>query len=430
MRAKKDVVFGHIPQLSFKLRGQLQKFLGIFSPHFSKPLHDFLSDMCYGILSSKNIKISEIARNLREDVSIKKVCERLSRNLKTDALGQLLNELIVRQAAPFITNETLVVIDPTDICKLYAKKRPYLATVRDGSSGTLCQGYWGCAAIACQSGSHRCIPLHLRLWSCEAPDFKSENDEIQTVIQTVSHATQGKGIYVIDRGGDREELFNYLIENKSDFIIRLVGNRYLLRNGRQILAEHLVQRCSFRYKEALKRETPDGTENYEIEYGYMPVSLPEHPDKELYLIGVKGFGQKPMLLLSTLKQTGSRTQMWKVVQGYLSRWRIEETIRYIKQSYDLEAIRFMNYERLKNMFGILLAVVYFSAQWLGESVQLSVLTHHIKEVSLRLGFVPIFHYYALADGIATILSSSFKCFRKQGTLPSIDTSQTILPLFS
>ena len=37
-------------------------------------------------------------------------------------------------------------------------------------------GYWGCMAVACDSGGRRPIPLHFRLWSADSPGFVSEND--------------------------------------------------------------------------------------------------------------------------------------------------------------------------------------------------------------------------------------------------------------
>jgi len=37
------------------------------------------------------------------------------------------------------------------------------------------------------------------------------------------------------------------------------------------------------------------------------------------------------------------------VQIYLTRWKIEETFRFIKQSYNLEDIRVLKYQRLKNL---------------------------------------------------------------------------------
>jgi hypothetical protein len=42
----------------------------------------------------------------------------------------------------------------------------------------------------------------------------------------------------------------------------------------------------------------------------------------------------------------------------MKRWSIEETIRFIKQTYDLENIRVLRYARLQNMMALLLALVF------------------------------------------------------------------------
>jgi len=51
----------------------------------------------------------------------------------------------------------------------------------------------------------------------------------------------------------------------------------------------------------------------------------------------------------------------------MARWRVENAIRFIKQSYRLEDIRLLDYTRLKNMMAVVLAAAFFAAVWLGES---------------------------------------------------------------
>ena len=51
------------------------------------------------------------------------------------------------------------------------------------------------------------IPLYLEAYSQEAKDFKSENDQLLRVIDAVGAHVGGKGIYAIDRGGDRGKLY-------------------------------------------------------------------------------------------------------------------------------------------------------------------------------------------------------------------------------
>ena len=98
----------------------------------------------------------------------------------------------------------------------------------------------------------------------------------------------------------------------------------------------------------------------------MPVRLPWR-DEELRLVVVKGFGRKPMMLLTNLAVNEkaqaegkdgtdySYKSLWQVVEGYLTRWRIEETIRFVKQCYGFEHIRVMSYASWRNMSAIVLA---------------------------------------------------------------------------
>lgn len=39
------------------------------------------------------------------------------------------------------------------------------------------------------------------------------------------------------------------------------------------------------------------------------------------------------------RKTTTRKDLWQVVNGYITRCRVEETIRYVKQTYNLEDIR-------------------------------------------------------------------------------------------
>jgi hypothetical protein len=70
---------------------------------------------------------------------------------------------------------------------------------------------------------------------------------------------------------------------------------------------------------------------YHISFGYMPVKLPNHDD-QLYMLVVEGFGNIPMMLLTTKPLKRKRKVLYRVLGYYLKRWSIEETIRFIKQT--------------------------------------------------------------------------------------------------
>ena len=87
------------------------------------------------------------------------------------------------------------------------------------------------------------------------------------------------------------------------------------------------------------------------------------------------------------------------MEGYLSRWRIEAAIRFVKQSYDFENIRVTTYARIRNMASLVLASAYFATVWIGRSIRREVLAEHLAHLGRRLGEVPEFAAYAIADGI-------------------------------
>ena len=106
-----------------------------------------------------------------------------------------------------------------------------------------------------------------------------------------------------------------------------------------------------------------------------------------------------MILLTSLAKESTYKSLWQVVEGYLSRWRVEDTIRYIKQAYNLEDVRLMKYTKLKNMAALVLAVSYFAAAWLGHNVKAEILVEHLTRMSRQICETPDFHYYALAAGL-------------------------------
>jgi hypothetical protein len=147
--------------------------------------------------------------------------------------------------------------------------------------------------------------------------------------------------------------------------------------------------------ERVVREEATKEKVYFLQFGFRKVRLPGR-NEDLYLVVVKGFGEKPLMLLTNVKITRSRKELWRMVESYLTRWRIEETIRFIKQSYQVEDVRLLTYLRLQNMMAL---VAYFTMAYLGLKTKLLVLMRHLLKAVKRLFGIPEFRFYALADGI-------------------------------
>jgi hypothetical protein len=342
---------------------------------------------------------------LEESISIKKVEERLSRQLLRRGMGQRLQENLLEMASSLVGKDTLLILDPSDIRKKYAKKMQYLATVHDGSEDELGNGYWTCNVVATEVEGSTIVPLVGRLYSAEAPGFVSENHEILTVVDMVAGAVRKRGLWVIDRGGDRKNLMVPMLKRQLRFLIRLIGNRNLFWAGKEMLAYDIAKDCPSLYAETVVK-VDDGKEKvYHIEFGYRNVKFPGR-EETLGLLVVRGFGQEPMMLLTTEPLRKKRKVLWRLVRAYIRRWAIEETIRYIKQSYELEDVRVLNYRSLQNIMPLVCAVAYFAAVLLDTASKLKVMAGHLLKAAKRVFGIPEFHYYCIADGLTSIFMRS------------------------
>jgi hypothetical protein len=393
----------NISKVAGKIQVQIHHFSGKLSQDLPKVAQRFVEEVIYGIQTHGFVRLSEIARSLNESIPLCKTINRLSRQLKRPGLRKHITDAVMREAASLIKEDTLLIVDPTDIIKPYARKMEYLARIRDGSKKEIGDGYWVCQVVGAECGESSIIPLYNELYSQRAPDFDSENREILKAVDSLASHIKNRGIYVSDRAGDRGRLLYPLLDKRKRFLIRLVGDRHLVYRGKKSLALDLARSCPLPYADRIIKEDKGKEKAYTLEYGFRKVRLPGRT-KQLYLVVVKGFGEKPMMLLTNVEMRKKRTLLWWAVCAYLTCWRIEETIRFIKQSYHLEDIRLLTYDRLKNMMALVLASSYFAAVYLGMRAKLEILTAHVLKAAKRIFGIPDFRYYAIADGIRELLN--------------------------
>lgn len=390
-----------------RLRTKIGQFSGYVSDGLDKTASRFVSEAVYGLMSSRSVMLTEIGRSLQSEVKLKKIEERFCRQLAKPDLWKNIHDRVLSHAKDKITEKTLLILDPSDIHKPYAKKMEHLAYVRDGSTGNnYSKGYNTNQIIACNLGSKEVIPLYQELYSKKEEGFKSENKKIMQSIEMVSKYTGNKGVWVIDRGADRRRLYEELIHYRDptktkNFIIRMIGNRHLIYNGKSIKTLTLAHKCKTYYTRVITKQTSHGPLTFHVSCGFKKVKLPGF-NQQLYMMVAKGFGKKPMMLLTTLPLRKNRKVLQDMLASYLQRWSIEETIRFVKQSYDLENIRVLSYTRLQNMMALLLAAFYFQAVILSGAQKLVIMTGHVLKEAKRVFGIPLFQYYAIGDGLSAI----------------------------
>ena len=397
----------HDSKLFSRLKAQLTKFCAQLCVDLPKPLAGFVSEMLFGIQSSQDVKLSNIARSLQEKIALIRTEKRLSRNLKSPDLEKELTLQLVRMGSSRVQTNTVLALDLSDIRKEYARKMEYLATIRDGSTGELHSGYWLCDVTAAEVNGSEIVPLYQKLFSMKANDFSSENAEILAAVDQIREQTHGRGIWTIDRGGDRKRLLEPLLDRAQRFVIRSTGKRTVIdRKALQGSVAEVAGRCRLRHQARIVKIQDGQEKTYELRYGAVPIRLPGRSEP-CWLVVVAGFGDQPLMLLTNLPvRAGDSQSLWWIVQIYLTRWKIEETFRFMKQSYNLEDIRVMKYQSLKNLVILVTAVAYFAATFLGQQMKLRILCEKLLIISQRFFGIPPFRFYALADGIRRILSQA------------------------
>ena len=136
------------------------------------------------------------------------------------------------------------------------------------------------------------------------------------------------------------------------------------------------------------------------------------------------------MLITSLDVDTTFKSQWRVVEGYLSRWRIEETIRFIKQEYGFENIRVQSYDGIRNMASLVLAAAYFSTVWIGRHLKHKVLAEHLARMNKRLNEVPQFAAYAITSGIKRAFSAFGRLAERfVGIMPNRKTDASLQLMF-
>jgi hypothetical protein len=371
----------------------------------------FVAEMVFGIQARGSVRLTEVGRALGEKISLKKTEERLSRQLGRRGLERRIQRRLIEQAAPRIEDDTLLVLDLSDVTKKYAEKMENMGRVRDGSEKDLGWGYWTLNIVGANTKGTKLVPLYGRLFSHAVEGHESENMEIRDAIKEVAEVMGRRGIWVMDRGGDRRHLYQYLLPNKHRFLIRVRADRGLRTSQGTSSALDLARSCPMLFHETLVKEEAGQERLVHLACGMRKVRLPDRKE-ELTLVVVKGFGEEPLMLLTNLALRRSRKSVWHVVQSYITRWRIEDVIRFVKQSYRLEDMRCLTYHRLQALMALVTAAAFFAAVYLGLRMKLRVLAGHVLRASKRVFGIPDFRLYALADGIRQFLYSQTQGLKK------------------
>jgi len=348
-----------------ELRQRKIDYLGdIFSQDLDRSASRFVGEMIWGISLVGSIRLSRIARALEEPIPERATIKRLSRNLGKDGLGAVVGEKVMELGSKRIHQDSLLVVHRYNLLKKHTKSMEYLADIHDRMGRSVGKGYQLCEVIGWDTVAEEMTSLAQTLWSTNAPDYQ-ENNEFH-LIKWVRNAMQGRGIIVYPSPiGYREPLIQLTKDPSCRYAFLLPPESRLLYSRRSGTALGLVDLCKTPYGDTVFFDYESRESDLFVHYGFLPVRLPECPDRPLWLVVIRGFderfaGKDPFMILTTQAMRQNRKVLWQIVETYFAGLWVQSANYLAKQRCGFDDVRVLTYTRLKNMAALVLAASYFS----------------------------------------------------------------------
>tara|TARA_E500000331_G_scaffold230002_1_gene220197 strand:- start:1985 stop:3247 length:1263 start_codon:yes stop_codon:yes gene_type:complete len=341
----------------------------------------FVEEAIFGIAESGSVRLTSISRVLGEDIALHATHKRLSRNLAHEAIGQVLSKNLLTFGTQQLMDNSLLLPNCMDVEKKYAEKMDFLGEIDVTGSR---KGYEMCEIVAAKPlqqdfiknvdgeeitfPDRDFVPLNQELWSRNAPDYTGVNQHILKLVSDIRSEAGAQGILVSTRQHDDPELLvPWSRSNVDRFVIRQRAESRLMYRNTEKSVDELIELCSTPYGStvfALGVGASEHETGHFIHFGFLPVRLPELPERILSLVVVKGLDE-PIALLTTEPMRRNRGVLQEVVKSYFIAWSVRATSRFMKNDYQFSDIRVLTYQRLKNMATLLSVMTYMDTLWPG-----------------------------------------------------------------
>jgi len=398
----------------------LNWFLQPIGQNLTKPQKKFLRDGLIGLLRAGRPVVCRMARKLPDrGTAFLSRLDRLEGHLnQADDLDQKVKDALPGLWLPMVRDETPIILDLSDIAKPLAKKMDYLATVRDGSTGELVNGYWVIELYASVSRKNP-VPILMEPFSHEQPFCPGQNPIIIDAVHWVFELTEKRGVLVVDRGGDARALLEDWIDQEYRFVVRLRGDRDLLRfyegfggpaatvqtqrEGRWVrvearqLAEHLD--TPHRSWRTVKRRGKVILRFSQI--GWVKVRLPGREEALTMVVARSPGSDMPFMLLTNLP-VESVDDARRALNYYTRRWECEEGIRFLKSEVNLERIRTFSWTAICRLV-LLCVLVMLYLTWMLE--RKGNLAERLIALGQPLPDEPDFLLYRLLTGLTEAITA-------------------------
>jgi hypothetical protein len=407
----------------------LNWFLKPIGENLTKPQRKFLGDALVGLLRAGRPVVCRMARKLPDrGTEFLSRLRRLEGHLNgDDDLDEKVKAALPGRWLPLIQEDTPIILDLSDIAKPLAKRMDYLATVRDGSTGQVVNGYWLVELYASVSRKNP-VPILLEPFSHEQPFCPGQNPILIDAVRWAFELTEKRGVLVVDRGGDARALLEDWIDQEYRFVVRLRGDRDLLRFyegfGGQLTTVSTQREGQWIPVEArrLAEQMPTPHRTWRTvkrkgkvilrfsQIGWVKVRLPAR-DQTLTLVVARSPGNDVPFMLLTSLPVETVQDAGGVLAYYSRRWEGEEGIRFLKSEVNVERVRTFNWTAICRLVLLCLLVMLYLT-WLLE--RKPALADRLIELGQPLPDEPDFLLYRLLTGLTEAITARLYAGR---TLP-------------
>ena len=351
--------------ISRKFRqSKIDSFRDLFSSELDDHTCRFVAEMIWGIIFAGSIRLSKIARALEEPIPERATIKRLSRNLSQEGLEPAVSRKVLELASERIREDSFLVLHRHHLLKKHAKDMDFLDEVSDATGRSIGRGYQLCDIIGWNPPSGEVTALAQMLWSKNEPGYTGEPQP--DLINRIRSAMGKRGIIALTLPfTDPELLVQLTRDGSSRYLSQVSPQSDLIYNRKPAKVHDLVRLCRTPYGDTVFFDNESKEQGLFIHYGFLPVRLPQCPDRPLWLVVIRGFDERypdkePNVILTTEPMRQNRKVLWRIVEAYYTSLWVQTTNSLIKQRYDFEDVRVRGYTSLKNIASLVLAASYFS----------------------------------------------------------------------
>ena len=384
----------------------------------SLPAKKNFVDIFQGVLVAKDTSLKKISEQIlpkkhkyrNHQITTKEVItneHRISKSLMINNYAKL-NENILKIGSNLAFSDHVdILIDKSDLAKPYATKMENLKSIADGSDNYKVKNGFKTTNFMMKTKQHNNYMLYSEV---QDPNEMTQKEKEHLIINKLDVVfSDKKRLYIGDSCYSGETNINQFLLNDDTFILRLKSNRTIAiceSEEFDYTAEILGQLQS-----KWNLQTITTSVNYNGKCSTAKISMItgylEKVKQELTFIIITSTIGNPMILVTNLN-CNDLLDARKIYFKYLSRLKIEQSFKFMKEQYKLEKFHVRSFQSIQNIYKLVNIIFNYFAFLLKRKK--SLLMKYLIDISLNINFKKDvnFKYYRIADGIKNTFTKSNK----------------------